>query len=227
MVRHAQAKEDKEARRDDILGAALALFLQDTRRLPSAAAIARKAGLAKGTVYLYFETKEQIFAALLAREWENLLSSVEGSFAETAEDPDAVVRLFIDRFVSFLDGTPHFLRLDSFGYGHLETNLSPDEFWRFKNAFSAALDHAGRRVDGCLALPAGHGLRLLVTSYALTKGLWQTLDLPDWLREDERVGQHPLAKATFDVELRTALAEYWRGALDGASRIGAGRSADP
>ncbi len=216
MVRYAQAKEDKEARRDDILGAALTLFLEDTRRLPAAAAIARQAGLAKGTVYLYFETKEQIFAALLAREWENLLSSVEESFVGTAEDPDVAVRLFIDRFVAFLDGTPHFLRLDSFGYGHLETNLSSDEFWRFKHAFSSALDRAGRRVDGCLSLSAGHGLRLLVTSYALTKGLWQTLDLPDWLREDERVGDHPLADVVFNVELRTALTEYWRGALEGA-----------
>jgi AcrR family transcriptional regulator len=102
MVRHAHAKEDKEARRDDILGAALALFLKDTRRLPPVAAIAAEAGLAKGTVYIYFETKEQIFASLLYREWDALLAEVALSFAEGSGPSEVLVARFIARFSEFL-----------------------------------------------------------------------------------------------------------------------------
>jgi AcrR family transcriptional regulator len=213
MVKHAHAREDKEARRDDILGAALTLFLQDTRRLPAVGAIAAMAGLAKGTVYLYFETKEQIFTALLSREWDSLLASVKESFAEPSADNDAVVAGFIDRFTRFLASHPYFLRLDSLGYGQLEANVPADEFWRFKDAFTRALDEAGRAVDASLSLPAGQGLHLLIRTYALTRGLWQTLDFPNRLKGDAGSGSHPLAEIDFDAELRAALSEYWRGAL--------------
>jgi AcrR family transcriptional regulator len=213
MVKYAHAEDDRKARRDSILGAALTLFLEDTRRLPAVAAIATKAGLAKGTVYLYFETKEQIFAALLAREWDDVLSDVEAGFVEHADDRSVAVHSFIDRFAIFLSSHPYFLRLDSLGYGHLEANLPADEYWRFKDAFSTALSRSGTAVDEALSLPAGHGERLLMRSYALTRGLWQTLDLPDGLKGDGRYDRHPLAGIDFDAELRTALSEYWLGAL--------------
>ena len=219
MVRYAHAKEDKEARHDEILAAALTLFLQDTRRLPTVASIAAEAGLAKGTVYLYFETKEQIFAALLSRDWHALLSQVEEGFIKSSAHPDKLIASFIQRFASFLDSHPYFLRLDSLGYVLMELNLPPDKFWRFKHAFSAALDRAGRAVDAGLSLQAGHGQQLLLRSYALTRGLWQTLDLPDRLRSDERFAEHPLARVDFQAELKDALQEHWRGAVHSASSV--------
>lgn len=213
MVRRAHADEDKTARRDGILAAALSLFLDDTRRLPAVAAIAVKAGLAKGTVYLYFETKEQIFAALLSREWDALLADVEISFTGEGATRENTIRLFIGRFSDFLTSRAYFLRLDSLGYGLLEANLPADEFWRFKDAFSLALGKAGTAVDRALSLPDRRGLQLLIRSYALTKGLWQTLDLPDRVRGDQRFENHPLASVNFEVELKAALTEYWHGAI--------------
>ena len=164
MVWYAHAKEDKEARRDEILAAALTLFLQDTRRLPTVASIARAAGLAKGTVYIYFETKEQIFTALLDQEWSSPLLEIEESFDGKSGDRDALIGDFTNRFASFIDSHPYFLRLDSLGYVLLEANLSPDEFWRFKDAVPAALQRAGHAVDACLALQAGRGRHLLLRS---------------------------------------------------------------
>ena len=214
MVRYAHAKKDKEARRDEILAAALSLFLRDTRRLPTVASIAEEVGLAKGTVYLYFETKEQIFTALLSREWHELLLQVEESFTESSGcPPDRLTEKFIQRFAHFLDDHPYFLQLDSLGYVLLVSNLPADEFWRFKQVFSTALDRAGHAVDAGLSLKCGHGQQLLLRSYALTRGLWQALDLPDRLRSDERIAAHPLASIDFQAELRDALQEYWSGAL--------------
>ena len=213
MVRHALALEDKEARRDLILGAALTLFLEDTRRLPTAASIAAKAGLAKGTVYLYFDTKEQIFAALLSREWRELLSQVGQSFAKSGGADTARVASFIDHFASFLDSHPYFLRLDALGYALLEGNLPPDQFWEFKRPFSEAIERAADIVDAELALPLGRGLELLTRSYALARGLWQMTDFPDHARADTRHGVHPFSRSQFDHDLRSALEEYWRGAL--------------
>jgi AcrR family transcriptional regulator len=213
MVRHAHAEGDKRARRDEILGAALALFLDDTRRLPAVAAIAAEAGLAKGTVYLYFRTKEEIFSALLSREWDAVLADVEASFAGHSGDQASIVGRFILNYASFLETHPYFLRLDSLGYGHLETNLPIEEFWLFKQSFTSTLEKAAGTVDKALKLHAGHGVQLLVRSYALTRGLWQTLDYPDRLKGDPRFQEHLLARADFHAELKSALEEYWQGAL--------------
>lgn len=214
MVSHAHAQEDKQARRDDILNAALTLFLADMRRFPTVAAIAAEAGLAKGTVYLYFKTKEQIFAALLEHAWQSLFQHVQPSFADRTRDRASMIADFIDRFVGFMDGHPYFLRLDSLGYGVMETNLTSDEFWRFKEMFSSALQKAAAEVDAGLALSPGLGMRLLIRSYALTKGLWQILDYPDQWRSDARFSSHPFAGISYGAELREALHQYWSGALN-------------
>lgn len=213
MVSHAHAQEDKQARHDDILTAALALFLADMRRFPTVSAIATKAGLAKGTVYLYFKTKEQIFAALLAREWQSLFQHVKTSFVDRPRDRAIMVADFIERYVGFLDGHPYFLRLDSLGYAVMEANLTSDEFWNFKEQFASALAEVAAEVDVGLSLPPGLGLRLLVRSYALSKGLWQILDYPDQWRNDERFSSHPLAGISYGSELRQALQQYLSGAL--------------
>ena len=213
MVRYAHASEAKEARREAILAAALTLFLDDTRHLPSVAAIAAMAGLAKGTVYLYFDTKEQIFASLLSKEWSAFLATVEQGFAEAAAPKDMIVARFIDSTVSFLTSHPYFMRLDSLGYGQLEASLLPDGFWAFKDAFNAKLFQTGRSIDYALSLDGGKGVQLLLRSYALIKGLFQALDFPDHIRSDERFGKHPLAGVDFGIEMREALAEYWRGAI--------------
>jgi len=49
---------DKEERRNALLDAAEALFLAQPGRMASVAEVAQAAGVAKGTVYLYFPSKE-------------------------------------------------------------------------------------------------------------------------------------------------------------------------
>ena len=107
------------------------------------------------------------------------------------------------------------MRLDSLGYGQLEASLPPDGFWAFKESFSATLVQTGQSLDRVLSLDTGKGLQLLLRSYALAKGLFQTLDFPDHIRNDARFGKHPLAHVDFTTELRTALTEYCHGALAG------------
>src|SRR5688572_28258418 len=64
----AVADEDKEARRHSILDAAERLFLRHPDRMASVAEVATAAGLAKGTVYLYFPSKEEMLLALHERQ---------------------------------------------------------------------------------------------------------------------------------------------------------------
>lgn len=211
--KHAIGEADKEARRDAILAAARTLFLDDPRRFPSVAAVAAQAGIAKGTIYLYFATKEDIFTTLLAHEWDELFAVVASCFADRPADPMAQVDLFIGALTEFLENKENFLRLDALGYGVLEANLPVDQVIAFKKRFGEKLAQTGAIVDKALDLPPGRGMELLLRSHALTLGLWQALDYAEPLRSVLKKAEFPLARLRFSDELRRALTEYWRGAL--------------
>jgi AcrR family transcriptional regulator len=83
MARRAVATEDKKKRRQAILVAARDLFNAGDVTLPAASEIAAAADLAKGTVYIYFRTKEEIFLAPLLQECIDVLDRIELVFRST------------------------------------------------------------------------------------------------------------------------------------------------
>jgi AcrR family transcriptional regulator len=89
----------KGERRDAILAAALDEFSAQgfaTARLDD---VAKRAGVAKGTIYLYFRDKETLFQELV----RSLLTPVVGS-VEVLRDADVPLRVLTDRLVDlFVD----------------------------------------------------------------------------------------------------------------------------
>ncbi len=213
MADHALGSEAKAARRLAILAAARELFLAGDGGLPSAAEIARAALLAKGTVYLYFRTKEEIFAALLLSGWRTLLKALAPVLQAEAGDRTEIVPGFLAIYVGHLRDNPELLRLDALGYGVLEKNLALEALRDFKLAFMDELDASGRALDRSAGLPDGRGVELLTRTYALTRGLWQMLDYPQSLASLEDAPSAKPSRAAFETELMTALREYWAGAL--------------
>lgn len=214
MARRAFASEDKLARREVILEAARTLFVAGDGNLPSASQIADAARLAKGTVYLYFRTKEEIFAALLLAGWSDLMAEVIAAF-RNGDDRDETVAAFISTYVDYLDRHPELLRLDALGYGVLEQNMHPDALRAFKIELVSRLTEAGAVIDVALRVLEGRGFRLLMRTYALTRGLWQSTQGyadPIALELQPKMAQlYP----DFVHELREGLTEYWRGAMMG------------
>ena len=92
---------DDSAKRRQIMDGARAVFLAQGFDAASMGEIARAAGVSKGTLYVYFENKEQLFEAIVYQQCE---AQAEGLFALDASDPDvegALTRLGIG-FVNFL-----------------------------------------------------------------------------------------------------------------------------
>ncbi len=65
-----------EARRDELLDAAQRLFTRHGLAQTSVADIAAEAGVAKGSVYRYFESKEALLSALKDRFFERMMQRV-------------------------------------------------------------------------------------------------------------------------------------------------------
>ncbi len=82
----------KEARPGEIVAAALEVFVERGFEATKLADVARKAGVTKGTVYLYFESKEALFKAVVREtivpviaQGEALARSFTGSARELVE----------------------------------------------------------------------------------------------------------------------------------------------
>jgi AcrR family transcriptional regulator len=55
--------------------------------------IAAAAGVAKGTVYLYFRSKDELIQALIARVGENIIQDVEASLEAPGTPPEKLIRM--------------------------------------------------------------------------------------------------------------------------------------
>lgn len=66
--RRAVSDEEKSQRRDQIMAAAKEVFARKGFHATTIADIAKRAGLAYGSVYWYFDSKDELFHALMAAE---------------------------------------------------------------------------------------------------------------------------------------------------------------
>jgi AcrR family transcriptional regulator len=85
----------KSARPGEILQAALVVFSQKGYSATRMEDIAALAGITKGTIYLYFQSKEDIYKLLVRKYFTHALADVIGSDAvaadEGATEPEAIV----------------------------------------------------------------------------------------------------------------------------------------
>ena len=164
-------RERKEARREALLDAAECLLDADPTRVPSVAEVAEAAGLAKGTVYLYFASKERLLLALYERQIEAFFGALAGFL-----DPRLPWRLddVPEQVLAWLAEHPLFVALAAHCH-RTRSDLDPaaDAEASHVQSFGAATLAAERlaeRVDAS----GGEGTRSLVwQSLALVVGLAQ------------------------------------------------------
>ena len=79
----------KEARPGELVDAALDLFVEKGFAATRAEEVAARAGVSKGTLFLYFQSKEELLKAVVEqnisshfKEWNNTFESFEGSSAD-------------------------------------------------------------------------------------------------------------------------------------------------
>jgi len=211
MPQRARKEEDKEARRRQLLDAALELYRATSYDEVKMADVAERVKLAKGTVFLYFPTKEALFLALLEEQlfaWfarlEEALGRGDGRWtgakvartvAETLEGEEPLTRLLA--------------RLQTV----LEQNVTVEQVRGFKERLLEAVVRAGTLVEKRLTfLKAGEGVRFFLHVHALVVGLRQMADLAPVAREVHAAAPHlePL-RVDFTRELTDALTTSLRG----------------
>jgi AcrR family transcriptional regulator len=103
--RRAVSQEDKERRRAAILGAAKKVFSAKGFHAATIADVARTAGIAYGSIYWYFDSKEALFQALMDDEEQALRSRIAGVLESgiADQDPEAMFRRAIGETLMFFE----------------------------------------------------------------------------------------------------------------------------
>lgn len=215
MGRPVLTDEHREQRRRLLLDAAHRLF-GERNALPPVADIAGAAGLAKGTVYLYFRTKEEIFVALLEDGFTRLFAALGPLLAQLALERSDAGRAFALAYGALVRDSGDLLKLAALANTVLEKNLPLEPMQRFKRKLADGITGAGalleRRVGG---RPPGWGATLLLQTYALTLGLWQALEFPPALRAFVQQLALDVLDRDFHAELEAAVERLWSAALAG------------
>jgi AcrR family transcriptional regulator len=123
-------KKEKEDRKERILAAARDVFFEVGIRHATVDAIALRAEVAKGTVYLYFETKETILAHLLLEGLDTLSEYLATAFDQGAEQDGAarLRRLAADYYEFYLRETDYFRLMMAFDRGHFQDTVSAEVY---------------------------------------------------------------------------------------------------
>ena len=132
-----------EARKDEIINACAKLYETRGFKEITLKEIGAETTLTRTGLYLYFETKEEIFLALLGREYDAWVDQMQDIMARREamsreEVAEALARTLTDH--------PRLLRLLSMNLYEMEANSRPERLTVFKRSFGASLDAVGRLI---------------------------------------------------------------------------------
>lgn len=214
MSRPPASAEVRELRINQLLDAAVTLWLQHPERIPSVAEVAGQAGVAKGTVYLYFKCKEDLLLAAHERHVQAFFDALIARAADPAAmNFDSMMELTGKHIVH----VPAFLPLATVVGGLMHKGVTPDAAAAFEQGVAEQLKQAGALLGNHFPLPdAAAGVQLLMRSYALILGLWQLVGSSKPICVSAEVTS--LLLADYPTELDAALRALWRGTLNQETR---------
>ncbi len=171
-MKRARTPEAKEKRRERLLEIAQKLFEQDEQSL-TMDRLAKSSGLAKGTMYLYFKTKEEVLLALYEQEfaaWLNQLRSLTITKG-VPRGAEALTQLILES----AEAQETLFHLSARLQSIIEQNISASRALEFKRWLLLELRQAGVLIESSLSLKPGkdEGLRLMLRLHAYISGLWQ------------------------------------------------------
>lgn len=123
----SRREREKVQRRDDLLRAAKKVFFKKGLHTATIDDVAAEAEVGKGTVYLYFDTKETILAHLLLAGLEELVVLLEAAYAPDQKLAARTrLRRIANAYLEFFQTKPEYYRLMmAFDRGHFQETVDP------------------------------------------------------------------------------------------------------
>ena len=155
------------ARREEIIDACAALYETMSLREITIKLIGERTSFTRTSIYNYFETREEIFLALLRREYEAWTADLDALPAQ----PDAAA--LADALARTLERRGTMLRLLSMNLYDIEANRRVENLAAFKTVYAASMQAVRRllaRSGPALSGPAAE--RFLYAFYPFLFGIY-------------------------------------------------------
>jgi AcrR family transcriptional regulator len=226
-TRRARSTEAKAARFESILDAACALYeAAPTVEAVGIEDVARAAGVAKGTVYLYAPSKEALFLALYDRTNRRWFDRIDARFAaKPAADPAVAgyqadaARAASAAIVGACMDVPLMARLNAALHGSLEPRLDPEALYASKRGMLDRLDSFTRALARVLGVSARDAASVMPGIFACLIGCHHLASPPPHLAA--LYDRDDMAPFRFDFArlLGTSLRDLFLGHLAGLPEV--------
>ena len=101
-VRGRPRQLDEGVRRERLVAAAEHVFVEMGYGAANMDGIARRAGMSKKTIYQVFETKQELFAAVIDSRRDALAAMIEGEASDDSRPPEEVLGQFLGQIARFI-----------------------------------------------------------------------------------------------------------------------------
>lgn len=102
MTRHKKFSRRADARPDEVLDAAMAVFAERGFAATKVEDIAKRAGVSKGTVYLYFASKEALIEGIIKRAVAPIAEGALPQIAQFEGDPRLPITMLLKALAQLL-----------------------------------------------------------------------------------------------------------------------------
>ena len=207
MSTRARREREKKERRQSILKAAREVFFEEGFHRATMDSVAKLAEVSKGTVYLYFDSKETLLAALLLEGLDTLVSSLEEAYAPSRQlAADERLRRLGRAYLHFFQREPFYYRLlMAMDRGRFQDSVAPDTYQKVLEASLEGLNWVVQSIEQgveCGLFDCHDIQQAAATLWATLNGVLELMAHP--LRQ-EMVGVAP------DVLYHTAVETVIRG----------------
>jgi AcrR family transcriptional regulator len=218
MRQRARQPEQKKQRREALINAAWRCFEQNEYEEIAMSDVAGEAGVSKGTVYLYFGTKEELFLTVLIRRFAGWFDGLDAAVvtASYPQSPQALASLV----AASLSGATALRRLFAISHLVLEQNSDYAAVREFKELLRARLEHSSALIAARTEFLDGRSAaRFLLRAYSVLLGVEQ-LSRPSAVAEEVMRSEPGLDMfvVEFDREFRETLQTIARGMAEAAAR---------
>ena len=121
-----------------ILDASIKIFAQHGYHRAKISSIAEHAGVATGSIYLYFKDKESILLTIFDRLWQDLTEGLRSVVNRTDINPDKKLDLVIDQFFDLFIANPPLASV----FVNEQQHLIKDRRGNVAKHYNDFLDHA-------------------------------------------------------------------------------------
>jgi AcrR family transcriptional regulator len=166
--------QERARRKAEIMQAARAVFAQAGFRRTTVEAVAEQAEIGKGTIYLYFESKEALRAELVLQAMAELTAQLKAASDRCSVlHPEQKLHALGNTYLAFAQNSPDYFRLlNAYDGDDLEYGVSAHQRERMLEMSNGALELVTQAIADGMAL----GLFVPGDARQMAGVLWATLN---------------------------------------------------